>query len=136
MRRLAAALVALSGGCGAPAGDACAPYPGQTCVALLLDAPAGAAVTIDQLELQSATDGFPVDQLTPAQPKQVALPVTVAIVPRAGFRSDFSLLARGLLAGKPIDSATVSGTLAPGQHLEVEAVLAPLDAADGGAPGG
>jgi hypothetical protein len=113
-------------GCGG-SGDACAPYPGQTCVALLVNPPAGATMTVDQVALK-ATSGFTLDARSPEPAgNPVALPVTVAILPGNGFTGGaFALDVGGLRTGARVGTGAVSGSANLGQHTEITVVLSPV----------
>ncbi len=124
-------------GCGAQ-GDACDAYPGKSCIALLVQAPFGTQLTVDQLAL-TANLGYALDgQLNPVSPRDpaVPLPITMALVPSADFNGVFSLRLVGLAAGRSVGRGMVSGSVTPGRHQRLAVTLTPDAVTDAGVDGG
>lgn|GEM_PF-5133776 len=135
IRALWLSMLALATACGGKGGDVCDAYPGVGCIALLVDAPVGIPLTVDQIGL-SGDIGFALDDTRnpmPARDTGVSLPVTMALLPGGTFAGNFSIGVVGWLQQTNIGSAIAVGNFTTGQHLRVEVTLAPFGL-DGGVP--
>jgi hypothetical protein len=119
-------LLAALTGCG-DGGDACDGYASATCVALLVEAPSGQRISVDQVSLTGNLGFVLNDTRTPSKALDppVLLPVTLPLLPPAGYAGEFGFSVDGLLGGVPVGTGMASGMLTAGKHQRVRVTLEP-----------